>query len=121
MLARPLSLQQSSARVKSGAPQADSQFRAGDLQRSGGHTDDLGDLVPALSPLHEVADLLHPFGSKLRWPSTIERLQFELICLDHRSISLFFVLAPGRNDKKERPDVQLCVERGNALAIRNTV
>jgi hypothetical protein len=88
--ARPLSLQQTSTRVKSGSPQADSQFRAGNLQRSGGHADDLGDLVSALSPLDEVADLLHPFRSKLRWPSTmIEGLQFELIGLDHCFSYLF--------------------------------
>jgi hypothetical protein len=84
---RPLSRQQASAHVESGSPQADPQFRAGDLQRPGCHTDDLGDLVSALSPLHEVADLLHPFWSKLRWPSMIEGLQFELNGLDHCSIS----------------------------------
>jgi len=64
------------------------------LQRSGGHADDLGDLVSALSPLDEVADLLHPFRSKLRWPSTmIEGLQFELIGLDH-CFSYFRSTAP---------------------------
>jgi hypothetical protein len=106
--ARALSPQQTRARVKSGAPQADPQFRAGNLQRADCHTDNLGNLFSTLSPLYEVADLLHPFWSKPRWPSTIEGLQFELNGLDHYSISLsLFSEAVEMTESACRP----CVEK----------
>ena len=61
-----------------------------------------------LSPLYEVADLLHPFWSKPRWPSTIEGLQFELNGLDHYSISLsLFSEAVEMTESACRP----CVEK----------
>jgi hypothetical protein len=55
------------------------------LQRASGHADDLGDLVSALSPLYEVADLLYFFWRKLGWSSATQGLRGELNELVHFS------------------------------------
>jgi hypothetical protein len=53
------------------------------LQRVSGYADNLSDLVWALSPLYEVADLLHSFWRKLYWSSATQRLRFQLNGLGH--------------------------------------
>src|SRR5262249_56975384 len=49
---------QTGSSVKSRSPQADPQPRAGDLQGTKGHPDQLGDLFSALSSLDQIPDLL---------------------------------------------------------------
>jgi hypothetical protein len=53
------------------------------LQRVSGYADNLSDLVWTLSPLYEVADLLHSFWRKLYWSSATQRLRFQLNGLGH--------------------------------------
>jgi hypothetical protein len=53
------------------------------VQRVSGYADNLSDLVWTLSPLYEVADLLHSFWRKLYWSSATQRLRFQLNGLGH--------------------------------------
>src|ERR1700730_17690238 len=73
--------------VKCMSPQTDSSFRASHLQRVSGYADNLSDLVWALSPVYEVADLLHSFWRKLYWSSAPYRLRFQLHGLEHSLLS----------------------------------
>src|ERR1700738_651727 len=69
--------------VKCMSPQTDSYFRASHVQRVSGYADNLSDLVWTLSPLYEVADLLHSFWRKLYWSSATQRLRCQLNGLGH--------------------------------------
>jgi hypothetical protein len=51
------------------APQANAQPRTGDLQRTHGHADRLGNLLPAHAALDQVLDLLQPLRLELDRPS----------------------------------------------------
>ena len=59
--------------------QTDTQLRARDLQRTNGHVEYLSDLFSALSPLHEISNLLKSLQRELCRPTTAcQQLRAEL-------------------------------------------
>src|SRR5262245_36865596 len=65
---RLISPQRNDSVIESGSPQADAQSRAGHLQRTDGHADQLGDFLPFPAALHQISDLLDSFRRKLYLP-----------------------------------------------------
>ena len=71
--------QQAGPIVKFRSSQTDTQPRAGDLQRTNGHVEYLSDPFSALSPLHEISNLLKSLRRKLCRPTTSsQQLRAEL-------------------------------------------
>src|SRR5262245_37876328 len=78
-------LQQADSNIKSGSSQADTQSRAGDLQRANGHVEYISDLFPTFSALNQIFYLLKPFRRKRYRPTTSgQRLRVELCLRFHR-------------------------------------
>src|SRR5262245_36015867 len=55
------------------SPQADSQSRAGDLERTNGHTEQASDFVAADSPCQPVFDSCDIFVSEFAWLSALNQ------------------------------------------------
>jgi hypothetical protein len=60
-----ISPQRTRSIAQSASPQTDAQPGAGDLQRTNGHANQLGNFVSALSSFHQIFDLLYSLWRKL--------------------------------------------------------
>src|SRR5262245_35327408 len=86
--------QRNNSVVKIGSPQADAQPGAGDLQRTDGHADQLGDFPSALAAFHQISDLLDSLRRKLYLPTPTRGWGGTFGDLSHCLYPLCIVLGP---------------------------
>jgi len=78
-----ISPQRAGSGLETGLPQTDAQPGAGDLQRTNGHADQLGNFPSALASFYQIFDLLYSLWGKLELPPTSYDLGAKLRDLIH--------------------------------------